>query len=179
MFLYIYETIIGLGSLFYLIICIFSDPGVLPKNTNDIPDEYIKSTCFLKKRKYYFIRGRKFKVKLCPTCHFFRGIGVSHCKKCDNCIESFDHHCPWLGNCVGKNNYRYFLIFLVFCNIFVLSNLFTSIGVIIYRGRLSKQKNIKDALVEIFKNEYNSLIMALFSFAVSNNSYFYYFFNNI
>ena len=172
MILYIYETITGLGSLSFLIICIFSDPGVLPKNNNnEIPEEYIKSSCFLKKKKYYFIRGRKFKVKLCSTCHIFRGIGVSHCKKCNNCIENFDHHCPWLGNCVGKNNYPYFLIFLVFCNIFVLSNLFTSIGVIIYRGRLSKKKNIKDTFIEILKEEYNSLLMALFSFVVNNNLY--------
>lgn len=59
---------------------------------------------------------------------------MAHCSSCQECILKYDHHCPWIGQCIGHANQKLFILFLfygflyclyVFCTVVVLEKLTT------------------------------------------------------
>lgn len=59
------------------------------------------------------VNNKPVTVRYNDTCHFFQPPRAHHCSVNDNCIERFDHHCPWVGTTIGLRNYRTFLLFIV------------------------------------------------------------------
>ena len=108
-----------------------TDPGILPK-------QYL----FIKKKseRKSVIRGHLFNIEYCPECYMFKPPRTCHCSKCNNCVQKFDHHCDWLGTCIGKRNYKYFYL-LIFC--FTINDLY-QIGFCLYILITHLKKEKKD-----------------------------------
>ncbi|XP_030146458.4 palmitoyltransferase ZDHHC18 isoform X1 [Taeniopygia guttata] len=117
--------IIAAILFFFVISCLlqtsFRDPGILPRATPSEAADLEKRIDSMGSSTYrppartmeVVINKYVVKLKYCYTCKMFRPPRTSHCSVCDNCVERFDHHCPWVGNCVGKRNYRYFYAFIL------------------------------------------------------------------
>jgi len=73
------------------------------------------------------------KINKCKFCKDLKVLRSHHCQVCGVCVFKMDHHCPWINNCVGHYNHRYFVLFLtwlmlgcIYVSIFSLPILFSS-----------------------------------------------------
>merc|ERR1712087_971004 len=84
------------SSVYFLFKTNFTDPGIIPRASKEAP-------MFGPLNEY---------DRFCSTCYVVRSSNAKHCSICNNCVNGFDHHCPWVGTCVASRNLRYFVGFV-------------------------------------------------------------------
>ena len=152
--LYVVMTIIF--TILYLILLI-KDPGYIKEN-----EKYNIEDIIFKKRENL----RNF----CIKCRVYFTENIRHCIICDKCCKGFDHHCYWINNCVGDNNYCLFLIFLIVCLVDLILKLFISITNLIIN--FNEQDYEIDYCLNDNNGIYNEIINIPFcAFFFKNNLY--------
>lgn len=75
--------------------------------------------------EYFYNEFNINKYQICRKCNILidKSLKIIHCDICNLCCEFYDHHCPWIGKCIGKNNYYSFKIYVFSNIIFIFYNM--------------------------------------------------------
>uniref|UniRef100_A0A673GWG4 Palmitoyltransferase n=1 Tax=Sinocyclocheilus rhinocerous TaxID=307959 RepID=A0A673GWG4_9TELE len=91
------------------------------------PDAQKQILTEIAKKLPIFTRAQSGAVRFCDRCQVIKPDRCHHCSVCETCVLKMDHHCPWVNNCVGFSNYKFFLLFLsysmIYC-VFIASTVF-------------------------------------------------------
>eukprot|EP00928_Gymnodinium_smaydae_P055681 TRINITY_DN39177_c0_g1_i1.p1 TRINITY_DN39177_c0_g1~~TRINITY_DN39177_c0_g1_i1.p1 ORF type:complete len:405 (+),score=68.31 TRINITY_DN39177_c0_g1_i1:84-1298(+) len=99
--------------------CILVHPGSIPdtpeweisshaSEEGSAPAAAVASTLLLQETK------RSGDRRSCKWCSKYKPDRCHHCRVCRTCILKMDHHCPWIYNCVGAGNHKYFFLFILY-----------------------------------------------------------------
>lgn len=147
-FCYIITKIVSILQVFYIIInyilsCI-TKPGGL--------DDFKHST-YYKKHNPYITNALTFNhlpkkqgsyiIDFCDKCNESKPLRAHHCSLCGICILKMDHHCPWINNCIGLNNHRFFVLFITHLCLFCLFLIVISVPVV-YSNFFLHDKSLND-----------------------------------
>lgn len=109
-------SIAAIGSLLWMFVvgawflAATTHPGIIARS-DEISAEDAAHVAQLR-RDVVMPDGRVMPMRWCYHCRVFRPPRAVHCPDCNVCVMRFDHHCPWISQCVGQRNYKYFFAYL-------------------------------------------------------------------
>lgn len=101
-------------TLISLLLTAITDPGVMQATHISTTDDFSADDFNVNIDGDTVVNSND--SQYCDVCEIFQtpSLHISHCEDCNVCIRGHDHHCPWMGKCIGASNMRFVIIILVY-----------------------------------------------------------------
>ncbi|WKY03045.1 hypothetical protein Q1695_016385 [Nippostrongylus brasiliensis] len=152
----------------------FLDKDCLAELENCQHDEQLEQAVLVRyvSRHKVPVKTRDFHrgIRFCTKCKCVKPDRAHHCSICGQCVLKFDHHCPWVNNCVNFYNYKFFLLFLGYGFLFCLFVFFTDLPYFIqFWTKDYQERNLKASKIHVL-----FLVFVSGMFAISLSFLFFY-----
>jgi palmitoyltransferase ZDHHC2/15/20 len=104
---------------------------------------------------------------MCQRCLRTKPDRCHHCSQCNQCILKMDHHCPWVANCIGFNNYKFFLNMLFYASatcILIITTSYPVLGAVLSREGIDYKLAYFIVTAYVLACVFGFLITGFFSF---------------
>ncbi|XP_077002757.1 palmitoyltransferase ZDHHC12 isoform X2 [Tamandua tetradactyla] len=92
-----------LGSLLLYLAVSLMDPGYVTAQPQPQVEPKEEQTAMV---------PQAIPLRRCRYCLVLQPLRARHCRECRRCVCRYDHHCPWMENCVGERNHPLFVAYL-------------------------------------------------------------------
>merc|ERR1740138_326663 len=120
----VWQTLISQALTAMFTLCfarsVMAQPGTVPNEPEWMPGPKGSLASEVSTRE---LKGSTGDRRFCKWCTKYKPDRCHHCRICQTCVLKMDHHCPWIMNCVGFRNHKFFFLLVVYvvinCNYIV------------------------------------------------------------
>lgn len=111
----VWQTLLSQALTAMFAICfaqsVMAQPGTVPNEPEWMPGPKGSLASEVSTRE---LKGSTGDRRFCKWCQKYKPDRCHHCRICKRCVLRMDHHCPWIMNCVGFRNHKYFFLLVVY-----------------------------------------------------------------